>query len=189
MNPRAKAQTAGEQNPASHLTTAATKRIRSGRLCVSSREVVRITQIWMICVWLGGVTGAGWCMCLLAAGGRGGWWLPGYWVPAAEVLYGLAVFPFDGVLSRWARCPPVVTPAMSATPRRVPTETTNPLSWKVNASSGRPFRSRPGCGRPSRPPPAPPVPAGQHVPGARVGHRGEVAGDVDIRVRHHDRDG
>jgi hypothetical protein len=41
-------------------------------------------------------------------------------------------------LSRWAARPPVVMPAMSATPRLVPTETTNPLSWKVNASKGRP---------------------------------------------------
>src|SRR6266699_1684558 len=44
-------------------------------------------------------------------------------------------------LSRWASRPPLVTPAMSATPRRVPTETTNPLPWKVNASSGLPRSS------------------------------------------------
>ncbi len=64
-------------------------------------------------------------------------------------------------LSRWARRPPLVMPAMSATPRRVPTETTNPLSWKVNASSDdRAGRARPhgsrsaprtASGRPMRP--------------------------------------
>jgi protocatechuate 3,4-dioxygenase beta subunit len=44
-------------------------------------------------------------------------------------------------LSRWANRPPLVMPAMSATPRLVPTETTNPLSWKVKASIGRPSSS------------------------------------------------
>ena len=44
-------------------------------------------------------------------------------------------------LSRWASRPPLLMPAISATPRWVPTETTNPLSRKVNASGGLPFSS------------------------------------------------
>ena len=76
--------------------------------------------------------------------------------------------------------------AMSATPRRVPTETTNPLSWKVNASSGPAVQFRVqiaggplaffqrDLGR-----------RGQDVPGARAGHRGEVAGGVDLGVVSH----
>ncbi len=73
------------------------------------------------------------------------------------------------------RPPPLVMPAMSATPRCIPTETTNPLSWKANASSG--YLSLASSYGPhaallqrhlgQR---------GQHVPGARIGHRsGEVA--------------
>ena len=54
--------------------------------------------------------------------------------PAAQVLDGLTVLPLDGVFEQVDRCLPAV---MSATAQRVPVETTNPLSWKVNASSGR----------------------------------------------------
>ena len=77
-------------------------------------------------------------------------------------------------------------PAMSATPRRVPTETTNPLSWKVNASSCRPLSSASRLRadrlallqRHLRQ-------RGQHVPAARIHHRGKVAGDVDLRMVQH----
>ena len=89
-------------------------------------------------------------------------------------------------LSRWASCPPLVKPAMWATPRRVPTETTNPfvvegerlqlpaLQLRVQVSGHcLALLQRHLCQR------------RQHVPTARIRHRGKVASDVDLRVVQH----
>jgi 2-polyprenyl-6-methoxyphenol hydroxylase-like FAD-dependent oxidoreductase len=112
--------------------------------------------------------------------------LPGYRVPAAQVPDGLAVFPFDGVFEQVGKPPaggdagdvgdPAAGPDRDDEPlvvegeclRRPAVQLRGQVAGHRLALLQRHLRQR-----------------GQHVPGARVGHRGEVARGVDVRVVQH----
>src|SRR5499427_11137057 len=111
------------------------------------------------------------------------WWLPGYWVPATQVLDGLAVLPLDGVLEQVGQVPAggdagdvgdgAAGPDRDDEPLVVEGERLQrpALQLRVQVAGHRltlfqgHLRQR-----------------GQHVPGARIHHRGKVAGHVDLRV-------
>src|SRR6516165_9702594 len=115
---------------------------------------------------------------------RQGWRrLPGYWVPATQVPDGLAVFPLDGVFEQVSQVPAGGDAGDVGDPAAGPNRDDEPLvvegehlqrpavQLRVQVAGHRlalfqrHLRQR-----------------GQHVPGARIHHRGEVAGDVDLWV-------
>src|SRR6266851_717648 len=112
--------------------------------------------------------------------------LPGYWVPAAQVLHGLAVLPLDGVFEQVGQMPAGgdagdVGDSAAGTDRDdeplvVEGERLQrpALQLRVQVAGYRLALFQRHLRQ-----------WGQHVPRARVHDRGKVAGDVDLRVVEH----
>ena len=110
----------------------------------------------------------------------------GYWVPAAQVPDGLAVLPLDRVFEQMGQLPAAGDAGDVGDPAAGPDRDDEPLvvegerlqrpalELRVQVAGHRlallqrHLRQR-----------------GQHVPAARIHHRGKVAGDVDLRMVQH----